>query len=285
MVSPESWLPDNSLALVIGGLASGMLAGLLGIGGGTILGPLLIALNYPEVQSFATSGLAILITSISGTIENWRKGYIKPRQVLSIGIPALITAQIGVVLANLAKAFPYVLLAAFGLLSLLNIYLIDLKNQLATRQKKAELEMGSLHPHKQPAQSPPSMTPPHPIAVKVATGGIAGVLAGLFGIGGGVIMVPMQILLMGEAIKPAIQTSLGVVVITAISACLGHAYSNNILWVEGVVLGLGGLVGAQISTRVLPALPDRFVSLLFRSYLCVLSVYVFWKAWQSYASH
>ncbi len=287
MVSPESWLPDNSLALVIGGLVSGVLAGLLGIGGGTILGPLLIALNYPEVQSFATSGLAILITSISGTIENWRKGYIKPRQVLSIGLPALVTAQIGVVLANLAKAFPYVLLATFGLLSLLNIYLIDLKNQLARQQKKAGLDAADSHgktPEAKTPTEPIQSTLANPLLVKIITGGIAGILAGLFGIGGGVIMVPMQILLMGEAIKPAIQTSLGVVVITAISACLGHAYSNNILWVEGVVLGLGGLVGAQISTRVLPALPDRFVSLLFRSYLCILSVYVFWKAWQSYIS-
>ncbi len=272
-------IPHNWFVLIIGGLVSGILAGLLGIGGGTILGPLLIALNNPEVESFATSGLAILITSISGTVENWRKGYIKPQQVLSIGLPALVTAQLGVLLANLAKAFPYVLLIMFGLLSLLNIYLLDLKNQLVAAQKKHE---------KTAAVSDSTLPLPqksliNPLAVKIGTGGAAGLLAGLFGIGGGVIMVPMQMLLMGEALKPAIQTSLGVVVLTAISACIGHAYSGNILWIEGVILGLGGLVGAQISTRALPKLPDRFISILFRSYLGILTIYVFWKAWQSYS--
>jgi uncharacterized membrane protein YfcA len=60
-------------------------------------------------------------------------------------------------------------------------------------------------------------------------------------------MVPLQILLLGEPIKLAIQTSLGVVVLTGISATFGHAVSNNILFVEGIILGTGGLVGEQIS--------------------------------------
>ncbi|MCS6815341.1 MAG: sulfite exporter TauE/SafE family protein, partial [Cyanobacteria bacterium] len=260
---------------MVGGLLSGILAGLLGIGGGALLGPLLIILNYPEVKSFATSGFAIVITSASGTIENWRRGYINLRQVLSLGFPALITAQVGVFMANWAKAFPHMLLVAFGVLSLANIYLIDLKNQLARQQQRAESQaFDAYHNHKYNHRDRSQRFWLHPFWARISTGSIAGLLAGLFGIGGGVVMVPMQILLLGEAIKPAIQTSLGVVVITAISATLGHALSGNILWIEGVVLGLGGLVGAQISTRLLPKLPDRVVSALFRSYLAILAVYI-----------
>lgn len=270
---------------MIGGLLSGILAGLLGIGGGALLGPLLIVFNYPEVESFATSGFAIVITSVSGTIENWRKGYINLRQIMALGLPALITAQIGVAIANWAKAFPYMLLAAFGLLSLANIYLIDLKNQLTRQQQRAESPACDEYPNQKPKNHDrPQHLRPHPFWARISTGGIAGLLAGLFGIGGGVVMVPMQILFLGEAIKPAIQTSLGVVVITAIAATLGHALSGNILWIEGIVLGLGGLVGAQISTRLLPKLPDHVVSLLFRSYLAILAIYIFWQAWHRYSS-
>lgn len=119
---------------------------------------------------------------------------------------------------------------------------------------------------------------------KIATGSAAGLLAGLFGVGGGVIMVPLQILLLGESIKTAIQTSLGVIVITAISATAGHAARGNVLWVVGLILGGGGLLGVQVSTRFLPRLPDRIVSLAFRSFLAVLSIYVFWQAWQKFSN-
>lgn len=92
-------------------------------------------------------------------------------------------------------------------------------------------------------------------------------------------MVPLQIVLLRETIKVAIQTSLGVIVITAISACFGHAIQGNVLWLQGIILGLGGLLGAQISTRFLPKLSDQTVSLMFRIFLVILSVYIFKQAW------
>jgi hypothetical protein len=57
-----------------------------------------------------------------------------------------------------------------------------------------------------------------------------------------------------------------------------HAIAGNVLALEGVLLGVGGLIGVQISTRVLPKLPDQKVSLLFRGFLAILSVYIIWQA-------
>lgn len=254
-------LPANWLLLIIGGLCSGILAGFLGIGGGTILVPIQVALGYIPVQAVATSSLAIVITAISGSIQNWRMGYLSFKRVMLLGFPAIITAQLGVELAGRIPS--YILLTAFALLLLLNIYLVELRKRLATNQVQSSENF-------------------NPTLARIFTGGTAGVLAGLFGVGGGVIMVPLQILLLGEAIKVAIQTSLGVIIITAISATIGHAYKGNILWVEGLILGMGGLVGAQISTRFLPKLPDHIVSIAFRSLLGILSIYIFWQAWQAF---
>ncbi len=255
-------LPANWLLLIIGGLCSGILAGFLGIGGGTILVPIQVALGYIPVQAVATSSLAIVITAISGSIQNWRMGYLSFKRVMLLGFPAIITAQLGVELA--ARIPSYILLTAFALLLLLNIYLVELRKRLANNQLQTSENF-------------------NPTLARIFTGGTAGVLAGLFGVGGGVIMVPLQILLLGEAIKVAIQTSLGVIIITAISATIGHAYKGNILWIEGLILGMGGLVGAQISTRFLPKLPDHIVSIAFRSLLGILSIYIFWQAWQAFS--
>ena len=256
-------VPTNLFILGIGGLFSGILAGFLGIGGGTVLVPLLVALGYQPIQAVATSALAITITATSGTIQNWRMGYLQPKLVLLLGLPALLAAQVGVYLAEHFSSA--LLLLAFGILLLFNIYLFEFRKRIIARQKKGEQQQKA-----------------NPTLARIATGGAAGVLAGLFGVGGGVIMVPLQILWLGEPIKVAIQTSLGVIVITAISASIGHAFNGNVLFVEGFLVGTGGFVGAQISTRFLPKLPNSVVSLAFRTLLVILAIYTFWQAWQIY---
>jgi uncharacterized protein len=257
-------LPANWLILAIAGLLSGIMAGFLGIGGGTLLVPIQIALGYTPVHSVATSGLAIVITSISATVKNWQMGYFRFKPIILLGIPAILTSKIGVELAESTKRYEKgagFLLIGFGLLLLLNIYLLDLKQKLVKQETTTPLQI-------------------NPVVSRIITGGAAGVLSSLFGVGGGVIMVPLQMLLLAEPIKVAIQTSLGVIVMTAIASTIQHAANGNILWTEGLILGMGGLVGAQISTHFLPKLPDHVVSIAFRSLLAILSVYIFWQGWK-----
>lgn len=273
------------LTFTVAGLFAGILAGFLGIGGGTILVPMLTALGYTPVQAVATSSLSIVITAISGTAQNWRMGYLNLRQVIGIGIPAIITAQIGAELATIFS--PPLLLTAFGCLLLLNIYLVQFRQRVT--RKQAAIEALNNEPPAvmiaQPNQIPTPSRHKSPIYFlfsRILTGSIAGLLAGLFGVGGGVIMVPLQILLLNTKIKNAIQTSLGVIVITAISATTGHALRGNVLWIPGLILGMGGLLGAQVSTRFLPKMSDRLVTLAFNALLLILSFYIFWQAWQQY---
>lgn len=256
---------DNLLFLIFSGLFSGLLAGLLGIGGGTVLVPLLVTLGHIPVQAVATSSLAIVITSLSGSLQNWRRGYLDLKRVILLGSPALITAQFGVHTANLLP--DYMLLTTLGILLIINVFLGNLRQRLATRLAST---------HTKPIKI-------FTIIARLGTGGTAGFLAGLFGIGGGVIMVPLQILFLGEPIKIAIQTSLGVIVITTLSATIGHALQGNVVFPIGLILGVGGLVGSRISTSLLPKLPDRVVRFCFYGLLVILAVYTFWQAWQSYS--
>ncbi len=250
------------LLLALGGLSSGLLAGLLGIGGGTVLVPILAIFGYSYDQSVATSSLAIVMTSASGTLQNWRMGYLNWQHIILLGLPAIFTALWGAYLV--AKLPDYVKETAFGFLLLANIFLVTLRKYSLSKNKQNQ------------------QVKINPILSRIATGAIAGLLAGLFGVGGGVIMVPLQMLLLGEKIKAAIQTSLGAIVISSIAACLGHAQRGNVLWLEGLVLGTGGLIGAQFSTRFLPKLPEKVVSLMFRTLLVILAIYFFWKASTSY---
>ncbi len=251
----------NWLIFVGFGLFSGSLAGLLGIGGGSVLVPIIVALGYLPIQAVATSSLAIVITSLSGSIQNYRMGNLKWQKVFLLGFPSLVTAQIG---AYIASRIPSnTLLIAFGIFLIFNVFLANLRKRLIHNNRNV---------HRANANK---------LFPTLVTGGSAGLLAGLFGVGGGVIMVPLQMLLLGENIKTAIQTSLGVIVMTSVSACLGHAYRGNVLWLQGLMLGLGGFLGAQISTRFLPKLPDKIIGLCFNILLVSLASYTFWQAFNN----
>ena len=245
------------------GIVVGLLAGLLGIGGGLLMVPLLVAQGYPPLQAIATSSAAIVLTAISGSLENWRQGNLTWRSLLGLALPGLLTVQGGVWVANAVSE--RVLLFSFALFLLLNVYLMGWS-------KKIRRGDSPLVP-----PSAPWLT--QPFFARCLTGGLAGGLAGLFGIGGGVILVPFQVLLLREPIKKAIQTSLGVIVLTSIAATIGHGLQGNVLWGIGVALGIGGIVGVQVSTRLLPKLSDSWVNRLFQSVLIVLSVYTLWRGY------
>ncbi len=247
-------MPGELGILVVGGLVAGMLAGVLGIGGGSVLVPLMVYVGFSPINAIGTSSLAILLTSLSGSIQNWRMGYVDWRKVGLLGVPALFAAQLGAALVQYIPA--HWLLFGFAAMMLTNIYLVGLKQQLIE------------------TTSSTSSTARKGFSATI-TGILAGLVAGLMGVGGGAIMVPLQMLLLGETIKVAIQTSLGVVMLTAVSATIGHSINGHVLFSQGVILGIGGLLGAQVGTRYLPKLPDTVVSDLFRLTLFLTAIYSF----------
>ena len=255
---------NNYLILGLLGLFSGLLAGVLGIGGGVVLVPIIKTLGYSPVQAVATSSFAIIMTSASGSWQNWRMGNLNLKRVFLLALPSILTAQIGAWGANYVA--PYFLLASFSIFLVFNIFLSRIRRNVIA---KNSLEY-----------SHSSKT--NPWLARAITGGITGLLAGFFGIGGGIILVPLQITLLKEEIKTAIQISLGVIVITSISACIQHSLQGNILFREGFILGLGGLVGAQFSTRFLPRLSNKVISFSFNLMLAILAVYIMYQAYLSY---
>lgn len=254
---------ENWWLLIPGGLVAGLLSGLFGIGGGAFVVPYLTAIfGLPAVEAVGTSSISILLTSLSGTLQNWRMGKVDWQRTFSLGAASLVAVPVGAAIANfLPDAW---LKACLGLLLLANVFLSGWKRRVArTATARADRRL-------------------HPLAARGLTGGAAGLMAGLFGVGGGVVMVPLQIILLGESIKVAIQTSLSVIVITGTLSTLSHGAAGNVLWRVGLILGAGGVVGSQVSTRFLPRLPDGVIRISFNSMLLSFASLMFWQAWASY---
>ncbi|MFI0434046.1 MAG: TSUP family transporter, partial [Candidatus Nanopelagicales bacterium] len=101
------------------------------------------------------------------------------------------------------------------------------------------------------------LPPANPVAA-LGTGLGGGALAGLFGVGGGLIMVPFQALLLSTPVRLASRISLAVVLFASVAAVAAHQVAGgDIRWSAGLVIAIGGLVGAPIGARWLHRLTDR----------------------------
>jgi hypothetical protein len=272
--------------LLLFGIFTGTLAGLLGIGGGLLLVPALIfAGAETTVQATATSLIGVFLSATSGSIRNLQAGELNWKASLTLAAFGMMTAQVGAWLGS--RLSDALLSLGFAALLLLAIYLMGLKKKLVIRKERqkreaiAHMSPGETHygaNEDADGETPPHATYNYKFLPMACIGLAAGILAGLFGVGGGVVMVPLQMLILGEDIKAAVRTSLGAIVAIAASGLVQHTLNNNVLWVPGLVLGVGGIMGAQFGTRLLPKLPERTIAIMFRILLIALAVYMLIRA-------
>lgn len=261
------------LGLFFVGTFTGLLAGIFGLGGGFLLIPLLSALGIPVAEAAGTSLIAVWFSAIAGSSLNWFKDKFDARKSFQIALLGIPAAQLGVVVSNL---FPDRLLKLiFAVLLLGMIYLMNLRQQLS----EPELNL-------QPSPSPPPL-PPGATGRKfywwqyASIGAVSGFMSGLFGIGGGLIMVPLQLGLLGETLESAVANSLGSMVAIAASGLVGHAWRGEVLWIPGLCLGAGSIFGAPLGSYILPRLNSNLVTTAFRLLLLVLSLYMVRASWGS----
>lgn len=106
-----------------------------------------------------------------------------------------------------------------------------------------------------------------PVGKVVLVGLLGGMLAGIFGVGGGIVMVPLFVFLLGLDQRSAVTTSLLAIIPISILGALGYAAGGAVAWHAGVVVGLGSIAGGQIGVRLLPHIPVPALQLLFAAML------------------
>ncbi len=105
---------------------------------------------------------------------------------------------------------------------------------------------------------------------------IVGILASFSGLGGGFLMVPLLLFLGYEAQK-AVGTSFMAIVIISLSAVFAHSKLQNVDYKLGILLGIGGIIGAQIGARLLEHVPTPIFKKIFAAILILLAVRMFFQ--------
>ncbi len=245
--------PLGLALLVVLGVITGTVAGILGIGGGLLIVPMLTLWPVALVQATATSLLGVMVSALSGSWQNWKQGELNLKRSMVLGLFGLPTAQVGAWLAN--QVSDRVLAFSFAAFLGGMIVLVAWKKRIQHNPLSSQNRWQGIPP----------------------IGLLAGFLSGLFGVGGGAVMVPLQMVVLGEPIKSAVRTSLGAIALVAISGLVRYGIQGNVLWLPGFALALGGMVGAQIGTRILSRLSSDRVNQWFRALLILLALYMTWR--------
>jgi len=105
------------------------------------------------------------------------------------------------------------------------------------------------------------------IIILALLGAATGLLSGLFGIGGGVILVPMLVLILGFQQRLAAGTSVAAILPAAVVGGIGYAVQGNVDWIAAALLAIGIVIGAQIGSFLLSRVPTGFLRWMFMAFL------------------
>jgi len=235
---------------VLTGLVAGVMSGLFGIGGGTVMTPAVqVLLGTPPIIALATPLPAIFPTAITGAWTYRQGGELDERAAMWIVGPGVVGAVAGAALTDVIDTDLLLVVTAL----LLAREAVKILQGAGRREAPSEASDGT------PAQL-------------AGIGLAAGFVSGLLGVGGGIIIVPLLTGILRMPLKRALGTSLLAIVVLVIPGTIVHAALGHIDWAIFAALTVGAVPGARIGARIALGTRERTLRFLVGSFLLIVAL-------------
>ena len=280
------------IAAVIG-LVIGIFSGLLGIGGGTLMVPIFrLGFGMSAISSTATSLFTIIPTSLSGLVTHIKNKTCIPKIGVLCGLGGACTSPVGVYLASISPSWAIMLAAAliigYSAVSMFRkaVRMPKISSQgessVTGKDRAKEAEKAA----KKAAEKAAGTTASASNNTDAATfklsakrvvqclliGLCAGLASGYVGVGGGFIMVPLFISVLGIMMRQASGTSLVAVTILAIPGVIEQGLLGHINYIAGIAMAIGSIPGAIIGANLIRKIPERKLRFVFGAFLLLSAV-------------
>lgn len=245
---------------IVAGLFIGVLSGMLGIGGGTIMVPLFrLGFGMSALAATATSLFAILPTSIAGALSHIRNKTCDIPLGVAMGIGGACMSPVGVLLAEMSPSWA-VMAAAALVIAYSAITMLVKAIRVDKTEKPREAMTREGHAVKKDFRF---------LAIGFGIGLLAGVLAGYVGLGGGFIMVPLMITVLHMSMKKVSGTSLVAMVFLLIPGVIVQGSLGNVDFLMGILMAIGSIPGAVLGATLVRHVPERALRLFFGIFLLI----------------
>lgn len=248
------------VASALVGVVVGALSGLLGIGGGTLMVPIFrLGFGMTALESTATSLFTIVPTSLVGFATHIKNKTCIPRVGVVCGLAGALTSPAGVILASLSPAWLVMLAAALIVAySSVSMFRKAIRMPKVAATAGTPLEEGAEEAAKEIEEKLPEFAfTKKRVAQAIAIGLGAGLASGYVGVGGGFIMVPLFLSVLGIMMRQASGTSLVAVTILAVPGVITQVMLGNVDFIAGIAMAAGSIPGAILGanlTRIVPEL-------------------------------
>ena len=242
------------LLAILFGTVIGLLLGLVGGGGSILTVPILVyILDLGVREATATSLVIVGATALVGVVPHARGGRVEPKVALLFGGAGIGGAFVGTALNRLVSG-PVILLL-FSVLMLVVAARMGL-TRAPTEEPKAA-----------------SQTPKR-VGMTLAAGLAIGVMTGFFGVGGGFLIVPALVLVLGFPMRLAVGTSLAIIAINSAAGVVANLGSGSIDFRVALLFAAGGFVGATVGGRLAGSINEQRLSQGFAAVIVLVALYI-----------
>jgi uncharacterized membrane protein YfcA len=283
---PIANLAVNGLVIVLLGAGTGILSGIFGVGGGFLTTPLLIFYGVPPTVAAASAASQVTGASVSGVFAHSRRGGVD-YQIGAVGVAGgVIGAAIGALLFRFLESLGQ----TDTVISLLYVLLLGSIGALmaresvqALRASRGERPRAAKRRHHPLVASLPMrwrfyrsglyISPLAPLLMGI----VIGVLTMLMGVGGGFLLVPAMLYVLGMSASVVVGTSLFQILFVTIAATMMHALTTKAVDIvlAGLLL-LGSVTGAQLGTRIAQLAKPELLRLLLAAIVLAVALRMAW---------
>ena len=258
---PIAEMNVNVLLIILLGIMVGGLTGLFGVGGGFLMTPLLIFLGIPPTVAVGTEAPHVLASSLSGAIAHWRRKNVDIKMGVFLLTGGIAGSIVGVNLFKVLREFgqidviiQFLFLIFLGFIGLSMLF--ESAKTTIKKYRTTSLIRTKLHQHSWIHGLPFKMRF-HRSKLYISTippviiGFFVGILSAMMGVGGGFIMIPAMVYILGMSTNVVVGTSLFQIIFVTANSTFFQSYLNQTVdIVLASLMILGGVIGAQVGARL-----------------------------------
>ena len=241
------------IVLLVAGVAAGVVTGFVGASAVVVAAPLLIL--FLDMRAYVAIGLSLgvdVFASFFASVIYYKNGNLKLKEALFVLVPALVAVLIGSHISNFISSGNLTWISGLAIFGTGVSFLF--------KKSRKELVEGERRTS---------------VFLQVLAGFIVGLIAGIFGAGGGLMLLAILVLLLGFSVPVAIGTSVLMMVFIALFGAIGHYYYEPFQIWNLVVAGAGGIFGAIVSAKFVNKLDEKILMRVIGLVLILLGGAVF----------